>query len=201
MFNLLNVGLKAYVLSGCQESGFKVFEHVCFYMSWSYIWKKERKKEGKEGGMRRKKEGGREGGRERERKKKKRLIKGVQRSRAIKERKGRQMFSLVKRLYRWPGPLCFLHILYHLRACASHSVVSDSLWLYGLYLPHQAVLSMEFSRKEYWSRSPFHSLGDLPDPDIKPRSPALQADSLPSEPPGKLLTHPGLPPQDLLCGV
>ena len=45
---------------------------------------------------------------------------------------------------------------------------------------------MEFSRQEYWSGLPFPSLGDLPDPGMEPRSPALQADSLPSEPPGKL---------------
>ena len=43
---------------------------------------------------------------------------------------------------------------------------------------HQTPLSMEFSRQEYWSGLPFSSLGDLPDPGIKPRSPALQADSL-----------------------
>ena len=50
---------------------------------------------------------------------------------------------------------------------------------------HQAPLSMEFSRQEYWSGLPFPTPGDLPDPGIKPGSPALQADSLPSEPPGK----------------
>ena len=45
---------------------------------------------------------------------------------------------------------------------------------------------LEFSRQEeYWSRLPFPSPGDLPNPGIKSRSPALQADSLPSEPPGK----------------
>ena len=49
---------------------------------------------------------------------------------------------------------------------------------------HQAPLSMEFSRQEYWSRVPFPSPGDLPDLGIKPRSPTLQADSLASEPPG-----------------
>ena len=42
---------------------------------------------------------------------------------------------------------------------------------------------MEFSRQKYWSGLPFPSLGDLPDPGIKPGSLALQADSLPSEPP------------------
>ena len=41
---------------------------------------------------------------------------------------------------------------------------------------------MEFSRQEYWRWLPFPSPGDLPDPGIEPRSPALQADSLPSEP-------------------
>ena len=46
-------------------------------------------------------------------------------------------------------------------------------------------LSMEFSRQEYWSGLPFPPIGDLPDPGIKPKSPALRADSLPSEPPGK----------------
>ena len=50
---------------------------------------------------------------------------------------------------------------------------------------HQAPLSMGFSRQEYWSGLPFPSPGDLPDPGTEPGSPALQADSLPSEPPGK----------------
>ena len=49
------------------------------------------------------------------------------------------------------------------------------------YVAHQAPLSMGFSRQEYWSELPFPSPGDLPDPGIKPRSPALQADSLPFE--------------------
>ena len=46
---------------------------------------------------------------------------------------------------------------------------------------------MEFSRPEYWSGQPFPSSGNLPNPRIKPRSPALQADSLPAEPQGKQL--------------
>ena len=50
---------------------------------------------------------------------------------------------------------------------------------------HQAPLSMEFSRQEYWSGLPFPFPGDLLDPGIKSGSPALQADSLLSEPPGK----------------
>ena len=50
---------------------------------------------------------------------------------------------------------------------------------------HQAPLSTGFSRQEHWSGWPFPSPGDLPDPGITPGSPALQADSLLSEPPGK----------------
>ena len=50
---------------------------------------------------------------------------------------------------------------------------------------YQAPLSMGFSRQECWSGLPFPSPGDLPDPGIEPGSPALQADVLPSEPPGK----------------
>ena len=46
----------------------------------------------------------------------------------------------------------------------------------------QAPLSMEFSRQEYWCGLSFPSPGDLPDPGIEPESPALQADSLPTEP-------------------
>ena len=49
---------------------------------------------------------------------------------------------------------------------------------------HQAPLSMRFSRQEYWSGLPFPSPGDLPDPRMEPRSLALQANSLPAEPPG-----------------
>ena len=49
----------------------------------------------------------------------------------------------------------------------------------------QAPLSIVFSRQECWSWRPFPSPGDLPDPGIEPGSSALQADSLPAEPPGK----------------
>ena len=50
-----------------------------------------------------------------------------------------------------------------------------------------APLSIEFSRQESWSGLPFLPPGDIPDPGIEPWSPALQADSLPLEPPEKLL--------------
>ena len=45
---------------------------------------------------------------------------------------------------------------------------------------------MEFSRQEYWRGLPFPSPGDVPDPGLEPGSPTLQADALPSEPPGSL---------------
>ena len=60
----------------------------------------------------------------------------------------------------------------------------------------QAPLSMEFSRQEYgsgFSRIPCPSPGDLPNPGIKPGSPTLQADSLPSKPPGKPLYVASVP--------
>ena len=61
--------------------------------------------------------------------------------------------------------------------CVCHSVMSDSL---------RPPPSMGFSRQEYWSREPFPSPGDLPDPEIEPGSPVLlQADSLLSGSPRK----------------
>ena len=63
----------------------------------------------------------------------------------------------------------------------SHIRLFATLWT----LAHQAPPSMEFSRQQYWSGLPFPSPGDLPNPGIEPRSPALHADALPSERPGK----------------
>ena len=56
---------------------------------------------------------------------------------------------------------------------------------------YQAPLSVRFSRQEDWSGLPFPSPGDPPNPEIEPWSPALEADALTSEPPGK--------PRALLC--
>ena len=64
----------------------------------------------------------------------------------------------------------------------SIKVVSNSfaiLWTVAC----QGPLSMGFSKQEFWSGLPFPSAGDLLDPEIKPRSPVLQADALTSEPP------------------
>ena len=65
----------------------------------------------------------------------------------------------------------------------NRSVASNSLRPCGLQPAR--LLSMEFSRQEYWSGLPFPSPRSLPDLGIKSRSLVLQADSLPSEPPGK----------------
>ena len=56
-------------------------------------------------------------------------------------------------------------------------------------IAHQTPPSMGFSRQEYWSGLPFPSPGDLPDPGIEPGSPALEAEALTSEPPGKPRKH------------
>ena len=63
----------------------------------------------------------------------------------------------------------------------SHARLFTTSWT----VVYKAPLSMELSRQEYWSGLPFPSPGDLPNPGIEPRSPALRADALPSEPPGK----------------
>ena len=65
-------------------------------------------------------------------------------------------------------------------------LVLSSVWLFATpwTLARQAPLSMRFSRWEYWSGQPFPSPGVLSNPGVEPGSPALQADSLPSVPPG-----------------
>ena len=71
-----------------------------------------------------------------------------------------------------------------MHACLlSCSVMSDSLQHNGLYPTR--LLSMGFSRQEYWSGLPFSSPKDLPNLGIESWSPALQVDSLPSASPGK----------------
>ena len=79
----------------------------------------------------------------------------------------------------------FLHI-------ASSEVKSFSrvrLFATPWTVAYHAPPSMGFSRQEYWSGLPFPSPEDLPNPGIKPGSPALQTDALPSEPPGKPRQH------------
>ena len=66
--------------------------------------------------------------------------------------------------------------------CYLHNCVQ--LFATAWTVAHQSPRAMESSRQEYWSGNPFPSLRDLPDPGIKFRFPALQADSLPYEPLG-----------------
>ena len=66
----------------------------------------------------------------------------------------------------------------------SCSVMSDSLRPHGLQ-PTRLLCPRRFSRQEYWNRLPCPLPGHLPNPGIKPKSPALQADSVPFKPPGK----------------
>ena len=74
--------------------------------------------------------------------------------------------------------ICFLCVLFN-QSCP---ILCDPI---DCSLPGSSPLFMGFSKQEYWSGLPFSSPGDLPDPGIEPESPALQADSLPFEPPGK----------------
>ena len=100
---------------------------------------------------------------------------------------GKRVYIYFKRMIL----LCILELLFTYRSCDcsarlsspvllkwkwSRSVVSDSATLWTV--AHQALQSMGFSRQEYWSGLSFPSPGDLPDPGMEPRSPALQTDAL-----------------------
>ena len=82
--------------------------------------------------------------------------------------------------------ICLCLFQHRQMCCAmlSCSVMSDSLRPHGLQ-PTRFLCPWGSSRQEHWSGFPCLSPGDLPNPGIKPRSPALQAGSLLSEPPGK----------------
>ena len=69
------------------------------------------------------------------------------------------------------------------RVLCAQSLSCVQLFVTPWTVAHQAPLSMDFPRQEYWSGLPLPFPVDLPDPGIKPGSPALQVDSLPSEPP------------------
>ena len=83
---------------------------------------------------------------------------------------------------------CFVHtdtISIEVKWSEVKSLSRVRLFVTPWTVAYQAPPSMEFSRQEYCSRLPLPSPEDLPDPGIEPRSPALQADALTSEPPGK----------------
>ena len=75
----------------------------------------------------------------------------------------------------------FPQITICLIVCGCCSFAKLCTTLRCLRLAHRTHLSMRFSRQEYWSELPFSSPGGLPDPGIELGSPALQADSLPTE--------------------
>ena len=77
-----------------------------------------------------------------------------------------------------------IHFLYILNMEVLVTLLCPTLKTPGT-VAHQAPLSMELSRQEYWNGLLFPSPGDLPNPRTEPGSPALQADVLPSEPPGE----------------
>ena len=72
-----------------------------------------------------------------------------------------------------------------LRICSFTQSCPTLCGLMDWTVTHQGPLFMEFSRQEYWNGLPFPSPRGLPDPGIELRPPALQVDSLASEPPGK----------------
>ena len=77
-------------------------------------------------------------------------------------------------------------IVWKLNAVLVKSLSRVQLFATPWTVTYQAPPTMGFSRQEYWSGLPFPSPGDLPNPGIEPWSPALQADTLPSEQQGKL---------------
>ena len=83
---------------------------------------------------------------------------------------------------RLPFPFIIIRFIVSLCVSVARScpIICLTLWT----IAWEGPLFIDFSRQEYWSRWPFPSPGDLPDPGIEPRSPALQADSLLSESPG-----------------
>ena len=73
--------------------------------------------------------------------------------------------------------------LYHKKWSEVKSLSCVQLFATLWTVAYQAPPSMGFSRQEYWSGLPFPSPGDLPNPEIEPGSPSLEADTLPSDPP------------------
>ena len=91
--------------------------------------------------------------------------------------------------------ICTIYLFFQLFICKTKLKSKCELFIHVRLLVTpwnvacQAPLSMEFSSQEYWSGQPFLCPGDLSQPGIEPGSSAKQADSLPSEPPGKLISN------------
>ena len=102
----------------------------------------------------------------------------------LPELKTKEAYVCVYNFYLYSIDICIYLCINRYCAVLSHSVVSDSLQLHGLSSA-RLLCPWGFSRQEYWSGLPCPPPGDLPNPGIEPRSPTLQADSLPPEPSGK----------------
>ena len=99
------------------------------------------------------------------------------------------MNSLTQHLQTpWPSPKDTTKQFFSLKKVKVKSLSHVQLFVTPRTVACQAPPSMGFSRQEYWSGLPFPSPVDLPDTGIELKSPVLQADSLPSEPPGALLS-------------
>ena len=85
----------------------------------------------------------------------------------------------------WHFPTGQRDLISHVVKVKVKSLSCVRLFVTPWAIAYQAPPSIGFSRQEYWSGLPFPSPGDLPDSGIEPRSPALQADALTSEPPVK----------------
>ena len=94
--------------------------------------------------------------------------------------------SIHKAIFTW---IFFFAVWRYIVAVVVQSPSPVQLFATPWTVAYQASLSMGFSRQEYWSGLPFPSPGDLPNPGIKPGSPALGADALTSEPPGKPMSN------------
>ena len=99
--------------------------------------------------------------------------------------------NLIRLAHQVFSPMAFLgvgsRVLAPGTADAAKSLSCVQLFVTPWTVAYQAPPSMGFSRQEYWSGFPFPSPGDLPNPGIEPRSPALQADALLSDPQGSAI--------------
>ena len=89
-----------------------------------------------------------------------------------------------KRMY-----MCIIESLCYMKKVKVKSLSRVRLFATPWTVAYQAPLSMGFSRQQYWRELPFPSPGDLPKPGIEPGSPALQTDTLLSEPPRKSIIY------------
>ena len=94
----------------------------------------------------------------------------------------RVLSKLGEQVHEWP---VLTFSIWHCGPQQLYSLPSSFLSQPSRLILSPCLTSMGFTRQEYWSRLPFPSPGDLPNPGIEPRSPTLQSDALTSEPPGK----------------